>query len=67
MAINLTCLSQDSLWDMVEEIDSLGEGLTEWEVDFVESLMEQRASSPAMKLSSRQASHIQTIHQNRIH
>lgn len=28
-------------WDLLQEIDSAGEGLTPWEIDFVESVTKQ--------------------------
>lgn len=51
-------------WVDLTELDRRGEGLTQWEIDFVESLMQQLLEG--RKLSDRQASRLEEIREARL-
>lgn len=51
-------------WVDLTELDRRGEGLTQWEVDFVESLTQQLLEG--RKLSDRQASRLEEIREARL-
>ena len=49
----------DEYYEMVEEIDNLASNLTNWEINFLESLL----SKPGSTISSKQAAIIEELYQ----
>ena len=58
--------NQDHWWGLLDEIDDIGLDLSEWEIDFVESLMKRRESSPGLVLTKPQQMKIENIHDRRV-
>jgi len=57
---------QHYYWNLVEEIDSQGEGLSPWEVDFIESLIKRLDEDPHPRLSDKQRGIIERIYDERV-
>jgi hypothetical protein len=58
----MSTLTRHELLVLIEEIDSVGEGLTPWEVNFIAGFVDKQPSS----FSSKQADIIQRIHRERV-
>ena len=54
--------SERDFWNLVEDIDSQGHELTDWEVDFIDSLLIKRP----VHLSAAQKDKIEQIHEERV-
>lgn len=52
--------------DKLREIDNDGEGLSDWEIEFVESLFEQMDRSGFLGFSIAQEAKIDQIHESRV-
>lgn len=53
-----------SAWVDLQELDQHGEGLTQWEIDFVESLTQQLLAG--RNLSDKQRTQLQRIREDRL-
>jgi len=51
---------------MLSEINDLGEGLDEWEINFVKSVTEHQKSSLGYSLTKPQMVKIENIHKRRV-
>lgn len=63
MTIPATVNDRDA-WRTLTEIDRQGEGLTQWEIDFVESLMQQLLTGKM--LSDKQNERLRQIAEDRL-
>lgn len=61
---------EDEAYDLLQEIDSEGEGLTDWERRFVADLIDREEldynGEPSWSCSQREADKIREIHEARI-
>lgn len=59
-------LANDKHLSMLVEIDVMGENFDEWEIGFIQSLMELKNASPELSLTKPQMVKISNIHARRV-
>lgn len=66
MKLGKNAKRQAEAWELLDEIDKLGDGLSDWEIEFVEDLVKRRAGGPGYTLSEPQIIKIEQIHERRV-